>query len=228
MFLPMDVTMILLIPAFILSLYAQFAIRSAYAKWSRVPSSTGMTGAQAAKSLLLKNGITDVEVEPVAGTLTDHYDSRAKKLRLSTDNYHGTSLASIAVAAHETGHAIQHAVSYAPLGIRQAIFPVASFGSTWGIWLFFIGLIFGGFRFLMDIGILLFAGAVLFQVVTLPVEFNASRRALLQLENGGYLRPHEIDGARKVLNAAALTYVAAAAMAILQLIRLLLIRGRND
>ncbi|MDZ7369843.1 MAG: zinc metallopeptidase, partial [candidate division KSB1 bacterium] len=146
MFLPMDTTMIILIPAFILSLYAQFAVRSAYAKWSRVPSSSGMTGAQAAKSLLLRNGISDVEVEPVAGTLTDHYDPRAKKLRLSSENYSGTSLASIAVAAHETGHAIQHATSYAPLGFRNAIFPLANFGSTWGIWLFFIGLFVSAFR----------------------------------------------------------------------------------
>lgn len=228
MFLPMDTTMIILIPAFILSLYAQYAVRSAYAKWSRVPSSSGMTGAQAAKSLLLRNGISDVEVEPVAGTLTDHYDPRAKKLRLSSENYSGTSLASIAVAAHETGHAIQHATAYAPLGIRNAIFPLANFGSTWGIWLFFIGLFVSAFRVLMDIGILLFGGAVLFQVITLPVEFNASRRALVQLANNGYLKQHEIEGAQQVLKAAALTYVAAAAMAILQLLRLLLIRGRND
>ncbi|MDZ7315147.1 MAG: zinc metallopeptidase [candidate division KSB1 bacterium] len=228
MFLPMDATMIILIPAFILSLYAQYAVRSAYAKWSRVPSSSGMTGAQAAKNLLLRNGISDVEVEPVAGTLTDHYDPRAKKLRLSSENYSGTSLASIAVAAHETGHAIQHATSYAPLGFRNAIFPLANFGSTWGIWLFFIGLFVSAFRVLMDIGILLFGGAVLFQVITLPVEFNASRRALVQLAGNGYLKQHEIEGARQVLKAAALTYVAAAAMAILQLIRLLMIRGRND
>lgn len=228
MFLPMDTTMIILIPAFILSLYAQYAVRSAYAKWSRVPSSSGMTGAQAAKNLLLRNGISDVEVEPVAGTLTDHYDPRAKKLRLSSENYSGTSLASIAVAAHETGHAIQHATAYAPLGIRNAIFPLANFGSTWGIWLFFIGLFVSAFRVLMDIGILLFGGAVLFQVITLPVEFNASRRALVQLANNGYLKQHEIEGAQQVLKAAALTYVAAAAMAILQLLRLLLIRGRND
>ena len=223
----MDGSFILLIPALILSVYAQFAIRSAYSKWSRVRSTVGMTGAQVARQLLQRNGITDVEVEPVAGSLTDHYDSRHKKLRLSQENYNGSSLASIAVAAHETGHAIQHAASYAPLGWRQAIFPVANIGSTWGIWLFIIGMFVSSFRVLMDIGILLFAGAVLFQIVTLPVEFNASRRALAQLSTGGYLKEQEIDGAKSVLNAAALTYVAAAAMAVLQLFRLLLIRGRD-
>lgn len=227
MFLPLDSTMLLLIPAFILSIYAQIAIRSSYSKWSKVRSSTGMTGAQVAKALLLKNNITDVDVEAVAGSLTDHYDSRNKKLRLSSENYSGSSLASIAVAAHETGHAIQHAKSYAPLGWRQAIFPVASFGSNWGIWLFFIGMVVSSFRILMDVGILLFAGAVLFQIVTLPVEFNASHRALAQLSNGGYLKQQEIQGAKKVLDAAALTYVAAAAMAILHLVRMLLIR-RDD
>jgi uncharacterized protein len=227
MFLPLDSTIMLLLPAFILSIYAQIAIRSAYSKWSKVRSSTGMTGAQVAKALLLKNGITDVDVEPVAGTLTDHYDSRNRKLRLSAENFSSSSLASIAVAAHETGHAIQHAKAYAPLGWRQAIFPVASFGSNWGIWLFFIGMMISSFRPLMNIGILLFAGAVLFQIVTLPVEFNASRRAMLQLSNGGYLKQEEIRGAKKVLDAAALTYVAAAAMAIMNLVRMLLIR-RND
>jgi uncharacterized protein len=227
MFLPMGSTILLLLPAFILSIYAQIAIRSAYSKWSKVRSSTGMTGAQVAKALLLKNGITDVDVEPVAGSLTDHYDSRTKKLRLSADNYSNSSLAAIAVAAHETGHAIQHAKAYAPLGWRQAIFPVASFGSNWGIWLFFIGMMISSFRILMDIGIIFFAGAVLFQIVTLPVEFNASHRALLQLSSGGYLKQEEIRGAKKVLDAAALTYVAAAAMAIMNLVRMLLIR-RND
>ncbi len=227
MFWPLDGTIILLIPAIALSIYAQFAIRSAYSKWSKVRSAVGMTGRKVAENLLRQNNIYDVQVEPVAGSLTDHYDSRAKKIRLSENVYNSSSLAAIGVAAHETGHAIQHATAYAPLNIRQAIFPVASIGSQWGFWLFLIGMFISSFDFLMDIGILLFAGAVLFQIVTLPVEFNASSRAMAQLSNGGYLRTDEIAGAKKVLNAAALTYVAAAAMAVLQLIRLLLIRG-ND
>ncbi len=227
MFWPLDGTIILLIPAIALSIYAQFAIRSAYAKWSKVHSSVGMTGRQVAENLLRQNNIFDVEVEEVGGTLSDHYDSRAKKIRLSSEVYRSTSLAALGVAAHETGHAIQHATAYAPLNVRQSLFPVANIGSTWGFWLFLIGMFVSSFNFLMDIGILLFAGAVLFQIVTLPVEFNASSRAMAQLSNGGYLRADEISGAKKVLNAAALTYVAAAAMAILQLVRLLLIRG-ND
>ena len=230
MFWPIDGTIILLVPAIILSIYAQFAIRSAYSKWSKVRSASGMTGRQVAENLLRQNNIYDVEVEPIQGSLTDHYDSRAKKLRLSEGVYDSTSLAAIGVAAHETGHAIQHATAYAPLNIRQAIFPVANIGSKWGFWLFIIGMFVSSLSFsnlLMDIGIILFTGAVLFQIVTLPVEFNASSRALAQLTNGGYLRTDEISGARRVLNAAALTYVAAAVMAILQLVRLLLIRG-ND
>ncbi len=224
MIFPFDNTIIILIPAIILSIYAQFAIRSAYSKWSKVNSTLGMTGAQVAHRLLQQNGINDVDVEPVAGELSDHYDSRAKKVRLSEGVYNSTSLAALSVAAHETGHAIQHAHSYAPLNIRQALFPVASIGSTWGFWIFIIGMFFSSFSFLMDVGIVLFAGATLFQVVTLPVEFNASNRALAQLSNGGYLRTDEINGAKKVLNAAALTYVAAAAMSILTLIRLLILR----
>lgn len=225
MFLPLDSTLMLLIPAIILSIYAQFAIRNAYSKWSKVRSSLGMNGAQIAKRLLQQNGIYDVDVEEVGGRLSDHYDSRAKKVRLSSDVYHSTSLAALSVAAHETGHAIQHATSYAPLNIRQSLFPIASFGTNWGIWIFFIGMFISSFSFLMDIGIVLFAGAVIFQIVTLPVEFNASHRALAQLSNGGYLRTDEINGAKKVLNAAALTYVAAAAVSVLHLLRLLILRG---
>jgi len=174
--------------------------------------------------LLKRNSIYDVTVEEVSGNLTDHYDSKARKLRLSSDVYHSTSLAALGVAAHETGHAIQHKLSYVPLNLRQSIFPVANIGSSLGIPLFFIGFIFS-MRPLLDIGILVFSGAVLFHIVTLPVEFNASRRAMAQLSSGGYLRADEIAGARKVLDAAALTYVAAAAMAVLQLIRLILLRG---
>jgi len=196
-FLPLDGTLLLLVPAIILSIYAQFAIRNAYAKWSKIRSSVGMTGAQVAQKLLQQNGLYDVEVEQVAGTLSDHYDSRAKKVRLSSEIYNSTSLAALGVAAHETGHAIQHANNYAPLNLRQSLFPVASIGSTWGFWIFLIGMFISSFSFLMDVGILLFAGAAAFQIVTLPVEFNASNRALAQLSNGGYLRADEINGAKK-------------------------------
>ncbi len=221
-----DSTMILIIPALILTIYAQYKVKSTFTKMSQVHSTSGLTGAEVAKSLLKRNSIYDVAVEEVSGNLTDHYDSKAKKLRLSSDVYHSTSLAALGVAAHETGHALQHKFSYAPLNIRQSIFPVANIGSSLGIPLFIGGLIFS-IRPLLDLGIVIFTGAVLFHIVTLPVEFNASRRAMSQLSSGGYLRADEVAGARKVLDAAALTYVAAAAMAVLQLIRLILIRGRD-
>jgi len=219
-----DSTMILILPALALTIYAQFKVKNVFAKMSKIRSASGLTGAEVAKSLLKRNSIYDVTVEEVSGNLTDHYDSKARKLRLSSDVYHSTSLAALGVAAHETGHAIQHKLSYVPLNLRQSIFPVANIGSSLGIPLFFIGFIFS-MRPLLDIGILVFSGAVLFHIVTLPVEFNASRRAMAQLSSGGYLRADEIAGARKVLDAAALTYVAAAAMAVLQLIRLILLRG---
>ena len=232
MFFPfLDPTYILLIPAIILAVYAQMKVQTTFDRYSRVRASSGVTGAQVARDLLDKNNLTDVVVEITPGRLTV-YDPRTKRLRLSAENYHGTSLAALGVAAHETGHAIQHAQEYIPLNIRHAIFPVASFGSSLAFPLFFIGLVFGGGgTFLMDLGILLFTFAVLFQVVTLPVEFNASGRALRMLESEGYLmRGGEVAGARKVLSAAALTYLAATAMALLQLLRLVVLRGyrRND
>ena len=217
-------TILLLIPALIFTVIAQIKVKSTFAKMSKVRSASGMTGRQVAEDLLRRNSIHDVQVEEVSGNLTDHYDSRKKVLRLSESVYNSSSLAALGVAAHETGHAIQHARDYAPLNIRHMIFPVASFGSKWGLWLFIAGLFISQFAFLMDVGILLFAGAVLFHLVTLPVEFNASRRALAQLSGSGYLREEEVGGARSVLNAAALTYVAAAAMAVLQLTRLLILR----
>jgi len=221
-FSPLD--LILLLPALALTLYAQTKVKNTFARMSRVRAASGMTGAQVAESLLRRNQIHDVEVEEVAGTLTDHYDSRAKKLRLSSGVYRSSSLAALGVAAHETGHALQHRTAYVPLNLRQSIFPVANLGSSLGIPLFIAGL-FLSIPMLRDAGIFVFAGAVLFHVVTLPVEFNASRRALAQLSSGGYLRADEIAGARRVLDAAALTYVAAAAVAVVHLIRLLLIRG---
>jgi Zn-dependent membrane protease YugP len=188
-----------------------------------------MTGAQVARDLLNRSNLAKVPVELIPGTLSDHYDPRTRVLRLSPEVYHGHSLASIGVAAHETGHAIQHSHAYAPLTIRNGIFPVASLGSNLGYFLFFIGILLGANRFLLDLGIILFSFFVFFTILTLPVEFNASSRALTLLASGGYLRQgEEITGARKVLGAAAMTYVASAAMAILNLVRMLVIRGRRD
>jgi hypothetical protein len=221
-----DPTMILIIPALILAIYAQFKVKNTYAKFSQIYNARRMTGKQAAIELLSMNGISDVEVEATEGTLSDHYDPRIKKVRLSLANYQGASLASLAVAAHEVGHAIQHHKNYFPLQIRHAILPVTNFGSWLAFPLFFIGFLMQT-PFLMDLGIVLFAGVVVFHLVTLPVEYNASNRALLQLESHGFLSTQEVGGAKKVLNAAALTYVAATAMALLQLVRLLLIRGRD-
>jgi len=221
-----DPTMILIIPALILAIYAQFKVKNTYAKFSQIYNARRMTGKQAAIELLSMNGIGDVEVEATEGTLSDHYDPRIKKVRLSQANYQGASLASLAVAAHEVGHAIQHHKNYFPLQIRHAILPVTNFGSWLAFPLFFIGF-FIQTPFLMDLGIVLFGGVVVFHLVTLPVEYNASNRALLQLESHGFLTTQEVGGAKKVLNAAALTYVAATAMALLQLVRLLLIRNRE-
>lgn len=212
------------------SMYAQFKVSSTFNKYSKVGAVSGRTGAQVARDLLNYYHLESVPVEITQGQLTDHYDPRNKVLRLSPDVYHGHSLAALGVAAHETGHAVQHANVYFPLHMRNAIFPLANIGSNLALPLFFIGLLFGGNTFLMDLGILLFAGAVAFSVLTLPVEFNASGRALAMLDAGGYLRRgEEINGARKVLSAAAMTYVAATAMSLLQLLRLLVMRGgRND
>jgi uncharacterized protein len=178
-----------------------------------------------------RNGVTDVSVEPVGGVLSDHYDPRTKMVRLSEQNYSERSIASIAVAAHEVGHVLQHAQGYPGLALRSAIAPVASIGSMAAFPLFFIGLFFnipGLSKTLMDIGILLFSGAVVFHMITLPVEFDASKRALVQLTGTGSIAPQEVAGAKKVLDAAALTYVAAAAMAALQLLRLVMIRNSRN
>ncbi len=221
-----DPTIVILFPALILAIYAQYKVRNAYQKYSQIYNSRGMTGFQAATELLRMNGIFDVDIEETDGVLSDHYDPRVKKVRLSSSNFRGTSLASLAVAAHEVGHAIQHHHGYFPLQLRHMILPITNFGSWLAFPLFFIGFLFRT-PFLMDLGILFYAGVVLFHLVTLPVEFNASNRALLQLQSHGFLDVREVSGARKVLNAAALTYVAATAMAVLQLIRLLLIRGEE-
>jgi Zn-dependent membrane protease YugP len=224
-----DPTFILVIPALILALYAQAKVKGAYQRYSRVLAASRTTGAQAAYQLLQAAGAGDVTIEKVAGRLTDHYDPRKKVLRLSQAVHDGASIAALGIAAHEAGHALQHHQNYQPMHLRSLIYPVASIGSTLAFPLFFIGFITSrGPSVLMDIGILLFAGAVVFSVLTLPVEFNASRRALARLGERGYLRGQELDGARRVLSAAALTYVAATAMAAMQLVRMLLLRQSRD
>lgn len=224
--------MILLIPAIILAAYAQAKVQSTYAKFSEVPSASNRTGREIAQAILAANGISGVAVEPGQGVLSDHYDPIHKAVRLSPHNYAESSIAAISVAAHECGHVIQHAHGYVPLQMRTAIFPLANIGTNLA-WLFIIA----GFIFanklalfgvgLLDIGIFLFSFGVLFQLITLPVEFDASRRALVQLNRLGLIAPDEQRSAKKVLDAAALTYVAAAAVAILELVRLLLIRERR-
>lgn len=220
-----DSTFLFLIPAIALAIYAQFKVQSTFRRYSEVPSGTGYTGAQVAAELLRRKGITDVRVEPVQGMLGDHYDPRTKVLRLSPDVYGSNSLAAIGVAAHEAGHALQHREGYAALALRSAIVPVATIGTNAAWILFIIGMITTSPR-LVDIGILLFLGYIAFAVITLPVEFNASNRAVALLQGEGFVLPQEAQGVRAVLNAAALTYVAAAAMALSQLLRMLVLRGR--
>jgi Zn-dependent membrane protease YugP len=222
-----DPTMILLIPALILAFYAQMKVRSAFRKYSQIRNSRGITGYQAAMHILQMNNLSDVAVEEVPGSLSDHYDPRDKTVRLSSENYRGTSLAAVSVAAHEVGHAIQDAIGYAPLRIRHSILPATNLGSWAAFPLFIIGFLFNS-PLLVDIGIVLFAGVVVFHLVTLPVEFNASSRAIAQLSGGGYITTDETRGAKKVLNAAALTYVAATAVAAMHLIRLLILRNAMD
>lgn len=217
----------LILPAALLAMYAQVKINSTYSKYSKVASRRGVTGVEVARRILDQNGLQSVQIGHVAGNLTDHYDPRTQVVNLSDSVYNSTSVAAIGVAAHETGHAVQHAVGYAPIRIRNAIVPVVNIGSTLSIPLFLLGFLFS-IGILADIGILLFSFAVLFQLVTLPVEFNASRRAIATLESGYILEDEELGGAKKVLGAAAMTYVASAAMALAQLLRLILIRGDRD
>jgi uncharacterized protein len=223
-----DPTFILLIPAIVFSFYAQMKIKSTFNKYLNVRSSTGITGAQAARRILDNNGLDNVPIEVSRGHLTDHYDPRHRVLRLSSDVYYGDSVASIGVAAHEAGHAIQHHESYAPLAIRNSLVPVANIGSNLSWILVILGFVMGAAG-LINLGVLLFTAVVLFQIITLPVEFNASSRALSQIESNSILYNDEIHGAKKVLSAAALTYVAATLVAISQLLRLLILaRGRED
>lgn len=222
-----DRTYILVVIGVLLCMLTSSRVNSVFRKYDRVRSHTGMTGRNAAERILRANGIYDVQIQRVSGRLTDHYDPRNKVLRLSDSTYASTSVAAIGVAAHECGHAVQHAVGYAPLQIRGALVPIANFGSTLAWPLIVIGMFMNNqtAAFLINAGILLFSGAVLFQLVTLPVEFNASNRAVHALEKSGMLYEGEIRQTKAVLGAAALTYVASAASMILQLLRLLLITG---
>lgn len=222
-----DPTYLILIPAILISAWAQFKVSSTFNKYSTVRSINGYTGAQVARILLNDAGLQEVEIQQVPGRLSDHYDPRAKVLRLSSDVYGSTSVASIGVAAHEVGHAIQDKESYSALVFRNAIVPVVNFSSSLSWILFFIWILLS-YSTLVTIGIILFSVVVLFQLVTLPVEFNASSRALKLLEARGILYDKEVEGARKVLSAAALTYVAATLMAVLQLVRLIAISNRNS
>ena len=219
-----DGTYVLIILAFLISALVSAKMNATFSKYSKVRSYCGMTGAQAAQRILSSAGIYDVRIEHVSGKLTDHYDPSNKVLRLSDAVYGNTSIAAIGVAAHECGHAVQHAKNYDPLSVRSAIVPVANFGSQLSWPLFLAGLIFS-FRPLLMIGILLFCAALLFQIVTLPVEFNASARALRMLDETGIMGRQEIRGTKKVLRAAAMTYVAAVIGSLLQLLRLLILSG---
>lgn len=227
MFYPYDPTFIILLPAIILAFYAQFKVQSTYSRLSQVHSKKGLTGASVGRKLLDKAGLKDVEIEITQGNLTDNYDPRDKKLHLSAGVHDNDSIAALGIVAHEVGHAIQDSKAYAPLKIRSGLVPVANIGSQLAIPLFFIGLILSA-PALMDIGILAFSVAVVFTVVTLPVEFNASKRAVAMLSDSGYVSADELPLAKKVLDAAALTYVAATAMAVLNLLRLISIRGSRD
>ena len=221
-----DPTMIILVPAILFTIYAQFKVSSTTSRFLRVNTQRGFTGEQVAKRILESNGLYDVRVEMVRGHLTDHYDPRSKILRLSQDIYYGTSVTSVAVAAHECGHAIQHAKGYTPLNLRSSLVPVVNFASNISWLLIALGFIMRD-PFL-EIGILLFSASVLFQIITLPVEFNASNRALVQLGNLGIVEGKELNQSRKVLTAAALTYVAAALTSVLQLLRLVAIANRDN
>lgn len=225
-----DGTYLLVVIGALLSLMASAKVKSSFARYSNVRSMSGMTGREAAERILRNSGIYDVQVQHIYGNLTDHYDPRNKVLSLSDSVYNSNSVAAIGVAAHECGHAIQHAKGYAPLSIRGALVPVAHFGSTISWPLILMGLLIrsNASMLFINLGILAFSFAVLFQIVTLPVEFNASRRAVRILGETGMLGPDELRGTRKVLSAAALTYVAGAAAGILQLLRLLIIGGRRN
>jgi len=233
-----DWTFIILIPSMLLALWAQAKVKGNLTKYSKVPTRRGMTGAQVAAQLLAEHGLRDVALErlPDNKPWADHYDPKARAVRLSAHVYDSTSISAVSVAVHEVGHAVQHSESYFPLAFRSGMFPIVRFGSGAAIPIIFIGIILGALgsvdaeivRIILNVGIIMFTAVVLFQLITLPVEFNASRRAMVMMEQGRYLSDDtEIRGARKVLSAAAMTYVAAATAAISQLIRLLIITSRH-
>ena len=218
--------LILVVPTLILSFWAQIKVKSTFAKYSKIPCSRKITGQDAAALLLKSNRINNVRIEGVGGSLTDHYDPSSKTVRLSQPVYASPSIAAVGVAAHEAGHAIQHAVSWGPLVMRSTLVPAANIGSSLGPWIAIAGFFFS-YPLLVNIGILLFSVAVLFYVVTLPVEFNASSRAIAILRNNNVLTENELKGVKKVLTAAALTYVASALTAIMSLLRLVLLSRRR-
>ena len=224
-----DITyFIFMIPCLILSLYCSAKVNSTFNKYSKVANKRGITGAQAAQQVLTANGVTGVRIEPVSGKLTDHFDPRTNTIRLSEAVYNNTSVAAVGVAAHEAGHAVQHAQDYMPNKIRSAIVPVANIGSKLSWILIFIGFLLPvQYNFVITLGIIFFSLSVLFTLVTLPVEFNASKRALATIKGTNLLYDDEYTGARKTLSAAAMTYVAAAATAIAQLLRLVLLANRR-
>lgn len=225
-----DPTYFLILPAMLFAMWAQARVQRAFNSYSRVRAQSGVTGAEVARDILDRSGLGHVQVQQISGTLQDHYDPRVKILRLSPEVYASNSLAALGVAAHEAGHAIQHDENYVPLAVRSSLVPVASFGSRLAFPLFLIGLIFGqGLSWLMTVGIWLFIAAVAFSIVTLPVEYDASRRALALLSQGGYVTREELPHAKEVLTAAGMTYLAATAVALTQLLRLLILRGsRRD
>ncbi len=230
-----DWTMLLLIPGMLFTFWAQYRVKSTYSEYSRLQAPMGLTGAAVARRILDSNGLREVPVEVVRGHLTDHYDPRRRVLRLSESVYHGNNMAAVGVAAHEAGHALQDARNYAPLRFRIALVPVCNIGSNLAMPLFFIGLLISGLsvisEWLMLAGIAAFSLSVLFQLVTLPVEFNASRRAMRCLQSSGVMDEGQLRGSRRVLGAAAMTYVAALAVGLLSLLRLLIIalsRSRRE
>lgn len=221
-----DWTYLLVIAGALLSIIASYNVNASYKKYARVANMRGITGAEAAMRILEANNVRNVQVQHVRGELTDHYDPRTQTVNLSDSVYNSTSVAALGVAAHECGHVMQHETGYTPIKIRTALVPAANIGSRFGIYIVILGL-FLGFGPLTTIGIWVFSLAVLFQIVTLPVEFDASRRALAMLEGYGLMGSEEVGGAKKVLTAAALTYVAAAASSVMQLVRLMILRDRR-
>lgn len=223
----LDNTFLIILPGILLALFAQYRIKSTFSRYSEVMARSGFTGARVARDMLDAAGLGDVPVNRVQGTLTDHYDPIHRTLNLSESVYGSSSIAALGVAAHECGHALQHLEGYEPLKLRSAVVPTVNIGSSLSWPIFLAGMI-SGWRPLLLAGVMLFSLTVLFTLITLPVEFNASRRAMAALEGRGYLSWEELDGAKKVLNAAALTYVAAALSAILNLLRLLVLARRSD